>query len=124
MRVLIVDPDVVMSRQMVASFISAGHDTIAAHTIADAVNYLDNNKVDAVVLELHIPVHNGVEFMYELRSYTDWQTIPIVVYSYANDRVLPSVRTQQQLGIQAFLSKTKHRLRDVIVAVEATTINV
>lgn len=44
-----------------------------------AVMQADASRPDAIVLELMLAGRSGAEFLYELRSYPDWQDIPVIV---------------------------------------------
>ena len=46
-----------------------------------SINSSEEFPPDVVVLELQLGMHSGVEFLYEFRSYADWQHVPIVILS-------------------------------------------
>jgi len=64
-------------------------------------------------------MHNGIEFLYELRSYTDWQNIPVVVLShvpYWSGGI--TVALWQHLRIAAYHYKPLTKLSDLLRSVE------
>jgi two-component system OmpR family response regulator len=46
-----------------------------------AIAAADKQLPDVVVMELVLPAHNGIEFLYEFRSYPEWASIPVVLFS-------------------------------------------
>ncbi len=81
-RVLLIEPDPqfasVIKRYFEANEIEVDWSTNAQ----DAISRIDHKSPDVVILELAIPEHNGVAFLHELRSYTDWTSIPVIIYSH------------------------------------------
>ena len=81
MRVLIVEPSKDMARIIKDYLDSKGFTAYIAHTSQEGIYIADKNKPDIVILELLMSGHNGLEFIYEFKSYNDWFDIPIVIYS-------------------------------------------
>ena len=53
-----------------------------ASTAAQALEILDKNtNIAIIVLDMFLPEHNGIEFLHEIASYTDINTIPIIALS-------------------------------------------
>ncbi len=85
---------------------SIGHQVIWAGHAQDAISLADDGAPDLVVLELQLASHNGVEFLYEFRSYAEWQRVPVILLT----NVQPSVLRQHQeimnsLGVVDYLYK-------------------
>lgn len=124
MRVLIVEPDVVLARTYVSAFTNAGYEAFTARTAQSAIDIADDHAPDVIVLELQLPGHNGVEFLYELRSYAEWQRVPIVVNTYASrsdfvrmDDAFATLGVVQVLyKPQATLTKLISAVREVVAA--------
>ena len=71
-----------------------------ARSSQQALDFADDARPDAVILELSLPAHNGVEFLHEFRSYADWMNIPVVVYSFLEpDRTQSGRQTMKSLGV-------------------------
>lgn len=82
-RVLIIEPDVIIAGHYRTALERAGYETAVSHTAQDAILSADAQRPDAVVLEVLLTSHSGIEFMYEFRSYSEWQQIPVIVASRA-----------------------------------------
>lgn len=86
----------------------------------DAVLLADQHCPDVVVLEMQLVQHNGLEFLYEFRSYPEWQHIPVVVCTVVPPSILQlAAAMQQMLGIQAVLYKPATTLVQLRRAVRA-----
>ena len=77
-----------------------------------AVEQANLRTPDCVVLELGLARHSGLEFLYEFRTYPDWQAIPCIVLT--NVELEPDVlrsRSWQQLNVAAYAYKsdTSHK---------------
>lgn len=68
-----------------------------------ALEAADQTAPDIVVLELQLISHSGVEFLYEFRSYSEWQNIPVVVHSLVPPTAFGGAESlQAQLGIARY----------------------
>lgn len=80
-KILLIEPD----RQLADIYLDAikrhGYAASRASGAQSAVTQTDLELPDAIVLELALATHNGIEFLYELRSYPEWQNIPIIILS-------------------------------------------
>lgn len=108
MDVLLIEPDKLLGSIIKETFSKSGHNASWAKTAQEALDVLEECPADVIVLEINLGVHNGVEFLYEIRSYSDWHDIPVVVYT-SNHRVLDSVfaGSLAQLGVVMVLGKTQ-----------------
>lgn len=80
-RVLLIEPDASFA-EIINMYLSRHEfEVITAKDSQQAIIEADHVKPDVVVLELAIPKNNGIAFLQEFRSYTDWLPIPIIIYS-------------------------------------------
>lgn len=111
MRVLLVEPDRTMAQTQRRALESAGHEVQWRQTAQTGLDGVDHCLPDVIVLETQLGIHNGIEFLYELRSYPEWQRIPVVVYTL-NERVLAAEFEQalRKLGVTTVLYKPRASL--------------
>ena len=122
MRVLLVEPDALQARLCVAALERAGHTVVRAAGAQSAVQAADEHTPDAVVLELQLPGLNGVEFLYEFRSYPEWLHVPVVLYTFVPPQELAfAAALQGELGVQRVLYKPVTALADLCAAVQQLT---
>lgn len=79
--ILLLEPDKLLARSYVSSLQMAGHDVHHQNDAQKALSVLDEHDIQLIILELELPHHNGVEFLYEMRSYPDWDHIPVVLHT-------------------------------------------
>lgn len=106
-RILLIEPDRIMAVNFKKVLKRAGH-TVDWHVDAQtAIDSTDQVLPNIIVLDLFIAGHSGVEFLYEFRSYPEWQDVPIIIYSSvsAQDIQLEGLGFSQ-LGITAYRYKS------------------
>lgn len=119
MRVLLVEPDRILGRTYARALRRAGHKVRLVSSAQAAVYGADTARPDIVVLELQLPMHNGVEFLYEFRSYSEWLDIPVVVHSFVPLHEVAAPTLQRELGVRQFLYKPATSLARLTAAVAA-----
>lgn len=123
MQILFIEPDRVLAETYFQALTSAGHDVIVTPSAQTAIMVTDQINPDLIILEIQLIEHSGIEFLYELRSYLDWQNIPVIIQTI----VPPGEFTgnwqvmKQHLGISEYLYKPNTSLSRLIerVAVHA-----
>ena len=83
-----------------------GNQVVCCRNAQGAINAIDSDQPDVIVLELQLGLHNGIELLYELRTYPEWQKIRVVVYTLNRRAIEPKfLDTLTQLGVQAVFYK-------------------
>lgn len=111
MSVLLIEPDALLGDVYGTALERAGHTVAWARGGQQAVMLADSTTPDVVVLELQLPGHGGVEFLYEFRSYQEWQKVPIIFHTLAFDQHLTIT---PELGVVAYLYKPATNLQQLI----------
>lgn len=120
MHVLLIEPDCILAPAYRGALEVAGYSVDVVCSAQAAVHVADTHTPDVVVLELQLPAHNGVEFMYEFRSYTEWLHIPILVHSYIPpSEYEQAITLYKELGVRGLLHKPATSLRQLIAAVRS-----
>ena len=122
--VLLIEPDYVLASTYKKSFISAGHEVDIASSAQSAITAADKHKPDVVFLELQLINHSGIEFLYEFRSYDDWQKVPVIILSNiplaefdgSHDLLV------KELGVDTYLYKPTTSLKRLLSTIN--TLNV
>jgi CheY-like chemotaxis protein len=106
-RILIVDTDQMLTANVKDYLRFSGHETECCYDLQYAIDCADSACPDLVVLELLLCGRSGVEFLYEFRSYPDWQNIPVVIFTNVTSRDLGrSMAGFRQLNISAYHHKS------------------
>lgn len=119
MHILLIEPDKILA-ETYCQALQANQRTVAlAHSAQTGITAADRRQPDLVILELQLVEHSGIEFLYEFRSYTDWQTVPALILS----QVPPTEFTaswrllRDELGVSRYLYKPQTTLRRLLDAV-------
>ena len=113
-----IEPDRVLGRTLTEALEEAGHQVDHRRDSQQALDGVDQHSPDVIVLEPQLGKHNGVEFLYELRSHTDWLNVPVVIHA-TNQQVLEPEfeKAWKQLGVKQILYKPETsvaRLKKVV----------
>lgn len=114
-QVLLVEPDKLLAQTYSAALKAAHISAQTAPGAQGAITIIDKKHPKLIVLELQLASHNGVEFLYELRSHSDLQSIPVLLHT-----IIPlvdvklSTQTKEQLGIMGYLYKPQTSLEQLI----------
>lgn len=92
-QVLLIEPDKILARSYVSGLEADGHIVHWCQKSETAIHAMDEHTIDLIIVELQLAEHNGVEFLHELRSYPEWDHIPVLLHS-----MLP----KKQSGIDTF----------------------
>jgi DNA-binding response OmpR family regulator len=115
MKVLLVEPDRVLAQTARAALSEAGHSVSVVSSGQRAVDALDSDGYDLVVLEPQLGLHNGIELLYELRSYAEWRELPVVLWTLNKQLSLPVYeKPLRQLGISKVLYKPTDSLATLL----------
>lgn len=110
--ILLIEPNRLLSKQYQEFLESQGHDVTVVQNAQAAVNAADQARPDAVVMELLLAGHGGIEFLYEFRSYTEWRQVPALLLTrLARADVAVNDQTLADLGVADYLYKPETSLK-------------
>src|SRR4051794_5466447 len=118
--ILLLEPDRILAQTYYQALTGAGHTVSVCASAQTAVLAADQIKPALGIVELQLVEHSGIEFLYEFRSYADWQNVPILIHSqvpraeFADNWQL----LQQELGVTDYLYKPQTSLRELVAATQ------
>jgi DNA-binding response OmpR family regulator len=105
-QVLLVEPDYLLGIIYKEHLEKFNYKVRICNNVQLAIDEIDVLMPGVIVLELQLSNHNGYEFLYELRSYSEWQSIPVLVHSIVPELALNlSPIVKAELGIIDYLYK-------------------
>ncbi|MEK7600270.1 MAG: response regulator [Patescibacteria group bacterium] len=119
-QILLIEPDRILTETYGRTLTAKGHRVMACFTAQAAIQAADKQRPDLVVLELQLVEHSGIEFLYEFRSYPEWQGIPVIIQT----TVPPSEFSDNwellrgELGVETYLYKPQTTLQNLIDAIQ------
>ncbi len=118
-QILLLEPDMVLNRIYTEALEQAGYKVKSAFDAQTAVTFVDQGSIDLIITELQLPMHNGVEFLYEFQSYPEWQGIPVIVQSLVSPQEFKSTaQLGQELGVVSYLYKPRTNLEQLLDSVD------
>lgn len=119
-QVLLIEPDYLLSIIYKEHLEKFNYKVRVCSAVQDAINKIDAHKPDIIILELQLSGHNGYEFLYELRSYSEWQDIPILIHSMVSEEALGmNTNIKSELGIVDYLYKPGTSLDKLIYVLDS-----
>jgi DNA-binding response OmpR family regulator len=119
MRIVLIEPDARLAKLYADHLQTAGNTVVKVATAQVAIHMIDVQKPDLVILELQLVSHSGVEFLYELRSYPEWQNIPVIIHTVVPQATFQRYKQQlAALGVTDYLYKPLTRLATLQLAIE------
>lgn len=116
MRILLIEPDRMLARTYLEALGADGHIVDVCATAQSAISCANEIRPDVVILELQLVSHGGIEFLYEFRSYSDWQAVPVVVLTHVPAGEFAGCRQllRDELGVKTYLYKPRTSLRKLL----------
>lgn len=120
-QILLIEPDKILAGHIRHYFANAKYSVIPHHDLQQAIISADKHSPAAVIIELQLAGRSGIEFLYEFRSYPDWQNVPIIIYTSLKDTQLQSyARVFDDLNIQRILHKPDAGLGELLAATKGS----
>jgi CheY-like chemotaxis protein len=118
--ILLIETDHLLAKNLTKFLKKLGHHVSWQVEPQGAMDQADIKQPDVIVLDLLMANHrSGVEFLYEFRSYPEWQSLPVVIFSHvAAEDLKDCLDSMQQLNVAAYRYKPTTSLSDL-----AQTIN-
>jgi CheY-like chemotaxis protein len=111
-KILVVEDDADSREVLVRALSSAGHHVEGAENGREALAAVVRNKAEMIVLDVRMPVMDGVTFMQVLRSYLRWQDLPVVVVTAITDSM--ELDRVMKFGISGVYQKANYELADLV----------
>lgn len=116
-RILLIDPQ--KTTQSVISELLPDDEVRVKLDANQAIEDASEFNPDLILLELSLAGHSGLEFLYEFRTYNDWISTPIIIYSSL--KLKPNVlksKSWEHLNICDYYYKPETSLQALKKAVE------
>jgi two-component system chemotaxis response regulator CheY len=103
MTVMNVDDSMTMRKIVTLALKSQGHTALEAENGKQALDLLRANKIDAIILDINMPVMGGIEFLQELKKKPVYAKVPVIVLTTQGEDALKDQALA--LGAKAFMVK-------------------
>ena len=107
-RILIVDDDMNALEILRRWLAKEGYVTESAHNGQECLQALERSTYDVVLLDVMMPVMDGMAVCARMREHPQWRTIPVVLLTAKDDM---ETRTRgMALGVSEYLTKPINKL--------------
>ncbi len=121
MNILLLEPNAILGRTYRQFLRSNNHEVLWVQDAQAAISAIDQRVPDLILLELQLALHNGIEFLYELRSYAEWQGLNVVVLSHIPEKAWLKEILKKRLGVKRYLYKSHTNLANLTIAINQVT---
>jgi two-component system, OmpR family, response regulator VicR len=120
--ILLLEPDRPLAASYKRALVEAGHQVHWQTDAQKALAVVDDHNPELIIMEVHLPKHNSIEFLYEIRSYPDCDHIPVLLHTAVpNEHPGLGHNYWEQLGIKEYLYKPKTSLAQLVERVANLT---
>jgi CheY-like chemotaxis protein len=118
--VLLMETDHVLAKNLNKYLGGLGHKVAWCVEPQEAIDKADKNQPEVIIMDLMLANHrSGIEFLYEFRSYPEWQNLPVVIFSHvAAEDLKDCIESLDQLNIAAYRYKPTTSLADLAVSID------
>ena len=111
-KVLVVDDEAGARRTLMRLLAREGHETVGAGDGREALNTLEGDTPDVILLDLMMPQMDGLELLEALQAHPQWKALPVVVLTALSDT--HTVNRARQLGAKAYLVKATFSVAEML----------
>lgn len=116
--VLVVDDLAIFREPIVAVLAQAGYGTLSASNGADAMSAMAGQIPDLVILDLGMPVMDGVAVLGHMRKSPRLKSVPVIVLSAETDR--HRIMEAAKFGLAGYSLKSQFSLADLLQKINCT----
>ena len=80
-KVILAIDDNKMQLEMFEKMLGAKYDVRMADSASKALNFLNTEMAEAILLDIEMPNISGFEFMYDIRRIPSYMNVPIIIVS-------------------------------------------
>lgn len=115
-KILIVEDDNFVAEVYFAKLTEMGYETILAQNGQEGLDALKKNKIDLVLLDILMPVMDGMEMLEEVKKNDEWKNIPVILLTNVGEK--ESIQKVREMGVKNYLIKSHFTPAEVIEKIE------
>jgi len=112
--VLIVDDDRLIMKMLTINLTAKGYRVLSAYNGEEGLEVISEHEPDVIILDIMMPVMNGLEMLEELRKISE---IPVIIVSGNGEP--ENVEKARKLGIECFMYKP-FDMKDLVNTLDIT----
>jgi CheY-like chemotaxis protein len=116
-RILIVEDDNFVAEVYLAKLSEMGYETVLAQNGEEGLAELKKGKIDLILLDILMPIMNGIEMLEEVKKNEEWKNIPVILLTNIGEK--ESIQKVREMGVKNYLIKSHFTPAEVIEKVES-----
>jgi two-component system, chemotaxis family, response regulator WspR len=116
-RILIVEDDSFVAEVYFAKLTEMGYEAILAQNGEEGLENLKKDKIDLILLDILMPIMNGMEMLEEIKKNEDWKNIPVILLTNVGEK--ESIQKVREMGVKNYLIKSHFTPAEVIEKIES-----
>ncbi len=113
-QILLLETDQILAKNLIKYLKKLGYEVSWHVDAQSAMDSADQKCPDAIILDFMLASRSGIEFLYEFRSYPEWQNLPVIIFSnIAAEEVTECLEAFEQLNVTAFRYKMNTSLAEL-----------
>lgn len=116
-KILIVEDNRWIAEQQSRVLEKAGFKTITSPHARDAIDVIDDEKPDVIVMDMLLAGDTAFTLMHELQSYDDTKKTPIILCTNLAENI--RLEDVEPYGVRRVIDKTTMHPDDIVVAVRS-----
>lgn len=110
-KILLVEDEKILAEVYQDKFEAEGIQTLLAFTAREALEILEKEKIDLVLLDILLPQENGIHLLKKLKEIKK-EEIPVIAFSNYDE---PKTKKEAlELGAKEYLIKTQYTPQEIV----------
>ena len=115
-KILLVEDEKILGEMYKDKLEALGHEVVLVFSSEDALDYIEKETPDLILLDIILPKESGIEFLRETRGIERISKVPVVVFSNYDD---PATKKEAlKLGVKAYLIKSQYTPQELLQEIE------
>ena len=116
-KILIVEDDNFVAEVYLAKLTEMGYEAILAQNGEEGLVALKKDKIDMILLDILMPIMNGMEMLEEIKKNEEWKNIPVILLTNVGEK--ESIQKVREMGVKNYLIKSHFTPAEVIEKIES-----
>ena len=116
-KILIVEDDNFVAEVYFAKLTEMGYEALLAQNGEEGLASLKKDKIDLILLDILMPIMNGMEMLEEIKKNEEWKNIPVILLTNVGEK--ESIQKVREMGVKNYLIKSHFTPAEVIEKIES-----
>ncbi|MDD3487465.1 MAG: response regulator [Candidatus Moranbacteria bacterium] len=116
-KILIVEDDNFVAEVYMAKLAEIGYSASWACNGKEGLDFLDRDDFSLILLDVLMPVMNGMEMLDEINKNENWKKIPVILLTNVGEK--DNIENARKFGARSYLIKSHFTPAEVIEKIES-----